>query len=141
MFKKLIALAIVAVIVIAASSACTIQGACSGNFLTYCAPMQSGCNAAIVNGNQWESGPLSGPFMAFNHQDTIQLFLNDSAGVPLGGTIIDTKCNVSPSSDPTSQFVNEDVCAWGQSNTDGSIFLQNQTCADYFVRALITVAK
>ena len=98
---------------------------------------------AIVNGNQWESGPAAGDFMPFNHEDTIQLFLVDNAGVALGGTIVDWECQVSPTPNPSQQSVTgaENLCTWSFAQDNHSIFLRNDTCANYFVRALITVAK
>jgi hypothetical protein len=146
-----------AVVVIVTAVACYPQGeSCDYQYAEYCAadagPDATPCMGQLIDPYTWQSGPLIGTFLDFGPQMDWHMHLRDGVtGAELLGNILTVTSYVSPEAVPNApgnQFAQTagnlaeyNLQADGPDGgpTGGwAIDINNDSCATYFVRVLVT---
>jgi hypothetical protein len=111
---------------------------CDGDVVTYGRNANEG---ELINADTWESNPVNGQWLAFPRQRVWFFELHTLGDDRLPAFPI---AYVSAQSDPEQQGGNSTVAAGNLAEFSGTekgkITVKNDTCADYFLRVVVTAA-
>jgi len=129
-----------------AALGCSSDNSCDYQYGEYCGGQNTApCAAQIINGSEWESGPLVGSWLGYGHNMDWHMHLRDSSGAVLTGTIDHYEAQISPAQIPNgpqgvgneAQPCAGNLCEWSfqpDGDTGSWVFdVHNDSCADYYV--------
>lgn len=140
--RKTLAAIVASGAVAAAAAACLPQGVCDetpGG--VYCKLGGTVCPGKRTSDTHWESNALTGTWLRFPKNSSMELDPRDPNGTRLKGRITSSLAWISACATPTTPGCNYALAAGNNAEwfatAWGTLYLKNNTCQDFYVRVVI----
>lgn len=121
------------------SAACTPQGVCEYHLVNYCADDDATCTGRLFDPYTWESNPIDSGWLPFPGQREWIMTLRDAkTSARIAGQVLQITAYVSSNNVGSDGTLAGGNLAEVRMVTSNVIGVRNDTCADYFVRVVVT---